>query len=69
MAGQCGYRVKIADENKSEIYKAFENRDEITVVDKQYLTGNLLIIRADFSRIASCLQFLCSILLLRPYRT
>ncbi len=60
--------VKVADKNKKEIYTAFENDANITVLDKQYLTGKFVqIINNDFTRIAVMTSSLVFFVLLIVY--
>jgi 1-acyl-sn-glycerol-3-phosphate acyltransferase len=45
--------AKVLPHNKDTLYKSFDNQHEVTVVDRQYLTGRFVqIINDDFSKIA-----------------
>ncbi|HTF27971.1 MAG TPA: 1-acyl-sn-glycerol-3-phosphate acyltransferase, partial [Flavitalea sp.] len=45
--------AKVAADKKDAIYQIFQNNDEITVLDRQYLTGRFVqIINDDFNKIA-----------------
>ena len=60
--------VKVSPENKQAVYKAFENEQNITVLDKQYLTGKFVqIINDDFQSIAVMTSLLVFIVLLIMY--
>jgi 1-acyl-sn-glycerol-3-phosphate acyltransferase len=60
--------VKVSPEHKQEVYKAFENEQSITVLDKQYLTSKFVqIINDDFSSIALMTSLLVFIVLLIMY--
>jgi 1-acyl-sn-glycerol-3-phosphate acyltransferase len=60
--------VKTSAENKNAVYKAFENEKEVTVIDKQYLTGKFVdIISADFNSIALMTSLLVFFVLLIMY--
>ena len=57
--------VKTIPEKKQEVYKAFENEENVTVLDKQYLTSKFVeIINADFISIALMTSLLVFIVLL-----
>lgn len=60
--------VKVPQENKSAVYKAFDNDANSTVVDKQYLTAKFVdIINADFTKIAVMSSILVFSVLLLTY--
>ena len=60
--------LKVPAGNKKIVYDQFENNKNITVVDKQYLTGKLVeIINADFSSIAWMSSILVFTVLLITY--
>jgi uncharacterized protein len=60
--------VKVAPEHKQQVYKAFDNTPNITVLDKQYLSGRFVeIINADFSKIALMTSLLVFFVLLIMY--
>ncbi len=60
--------VKTSPEKRQEIYKAFENEEHVTVLDKQYLTTRLVeIVNTDFSRIALLTSLLVFFVLLLMY--
>lgn len=60
--------LKAAPEHKQEIYKAFENRQNVIVLDKQYLAGRFVeIIKADFTSIAVMTSLLVFVVLLIMY--
>lgn len=60
--------VKTSPEKKQEVYKAFENENNNTVLDKQYLTNRFVeIINADFGRIALMTSLLVFFVLLLMY--
>ncbi len=60
--------VKVAPEHKQQVYKTFENNPNITVLDKQYLSGRFVeIINADFSKIALMTSLLVFFVLLIMY--
>ena len=60
--------VKVSPENKQQVYKAFENEQSVTVLDKQYLAGRFVqIINDDFTRIALMTSLLVFIVLLLMY--
>ena len=60
--------VKVLPEQKQEVYKAFENDRNVTVVDKQYLTRKFVgIINDDFRRIALMTSLLVFTVLLILY--
>ena len=60
--------VKVSPENKSVIYKTFEDDPYSTVVDKQYLTAKFVdIINSDFTKIAIMSSLLVFIVLLLTY--
>jgi uncharacterized protein len=60
--------VKVSPENKQQVYKAFENDLNITVLDKQYLTGRFVqIINDDFTSIALMTSLLVFFVLLVMY--
>ncbi|CAN5715990.1 MMPL family transporter [soil metagenome] len=60
--------VKVSPENKQQVYKAFENEQNVIVLDKQYLAGRFVqIINDDFTRIALMTSLLVFIVLLLMY--
>ena len=60
--------VKVSPENKQQVYRAFENEQTVTVLDKQYLAGRFVqIINDDFTRIALMTSLLVFIVLLLMY--
>ena len=60
--------VKVGAENKQSVYKAFENDPNVTVLDKQYLTGRFVdLINNDFSSIAWMSSILVFTVLLLTY--
>ena len=60
--------VKTIPEKRQEVYKAFENEEHVTVLDKQYLTTKMVqIINSDFTRIALMTSFLVFMVLLIVY--
>ncbi|HMK02952.1 MAG TPA: 1-acyl-sn-glycerol-3-phosphate acyltransferase [Ferruginibacter sp.] len=60
--------VKIFPEKRQDIYKTFDSDENVTVLDKQYLTNRLVeIINADFTRIALMTSFLVFFVLLIMY--
>lgn len=60
--------VKTSPGNKTAVYKAFENDPNITVIDKQYLTGRFVeIINSDFTSIALMSSILVFTVLLLTY--
>ncbi len=60
--------VKTIPEKRTEVYKAFENNEHVTVLDKQYLTNRFVqIINADFTKIALMTSLLVFIVLLIVY--
>lgn len=60
--------LKVAPGMKQEVYKAFENNPELTIIDKQYLTSKFVeIIQSDFSRIALFTSILVFVVLLLTY--
>jgi len=60
--------VKVSPEHKQEVYKAFENEQNVTVLDKQYLTSKFVqIINDDFTRIALMTSLLVFFVLLIMY--
>ncbi len=60
--------VKTIPEKRQQVYKAFENEEHVTVLDKQYLTSRLVeIINADFTRIALMTSLLVFFVLLIMY--
>ena len=60
--------IKTTAENKQVIYKTFENDSNVTVIDKQYLTGKFVdIIVSDFNSIALMTSLLVFFVLLIMY--
>jgi len=60
--------VKTFPEKRQEIYKTFEADENVTVLDKQYLTNRLVeIINSDFTRIALMTSLLVFFVLLIMY--
>ncbi|MES2891108.1 MAG: 1-acyl-sn-glycerol-3-phosphate acyltransferase [Bacteroidota bacterium] len=60
--------VKVAAENKAQVYAAFKNNSNVTVVDKQYLAERFVaIINADFSKIALMSSIFVFLVLLVTY--
>ncbi len=60
--------VKVSPEHKQSLYKAFENEQNITVLDKQYLTAKFVqIINDDFTSIALMTSLLVFFVLLIMY--
>lgn len=60
--------VKTVPQNRQAVYKAFENDEHVTVLDKQYLTSRFVeIINADFSSIALMTSLLVFFVLLLMY--
>jgi 1-acyl-sn-glycerol-3-phosphate acyltransferase len=60
--------VKAFPERKQEVYKAFENEEHVTVLDKQYLTKRFVeIINSDFNSIALMTSLLVFFVLLIMY--
>jgi 1-acyl-sn-glycerol-3-phosphate acyltransferase len=60
--------VKVSPEHKQTVYKAFGNEQNITVLDKQYLTGQFVqIINNDFQSIALMTSILVFVVLLIMY--
>lgn len=60
--------VKTIPQKKQEVYKAFENEEHVTVLDKQYLTSRFVeIINADFTSIALMTSLLVFFVLLLMY--
>ena len=60
--------VKTIPEKRKEVYKAFENEDHVTVLDKQYLTNRFVeIINSDFTSIALMTSLLVFFVLLIMY--
>ena len=60
--------VKVSSEDKQTVYHAFENEQNITVLDKQYLAGRFVqIINNDFQSIALMTSILVFIVLLIMY--
>jgi uncharacterized protein len=60
--------AKVAADKKPEVYNAFEGSSEITVLDRQYLTGRLVeIINDDFNKIAWMSGLLVFFVLLVTY--
>ncbi|MES2774225.1 MAG: 1-acyl-sn-glycerol-3-phosphate acyltransferase [Bacteroidota bacterium] len=60
--------VKVAPEHKQSIYKTFENDQNVTVLDKQYLAGRFVqIVKDDFSSIALMTSLLVFFVLLLMY--
>ena len=56
--------VKVSPEHKQEVYHAFENDPDVTVLDKQYLTARFVqIINDDFTSIALMTSLLVFIVL------
>lgn len=60
--------LKALPDKKQEVYRAFENENNVTVLDKQYLTSRFVeIINADFGRIALMTSLLVFFVLLLMY--
>jgi 1-acyl-sn-glycerol-3-phosphate acyltransferase len=60
--------VKTTPENKTSIYKVFDNNSSITVTDKQYLTNKLVaVVNTDFNKIAWMSSLLVFFVLLISY--
>lgn len=60
--------VKVAPGKRPALYKAFENREDITAIDKQYLTSRLVeIVNSDFTRIALMSSILVFVVMLLTY--
>ncbi|MEI9910596.1 MAG: 1-acyl-sn-glycerol-3-phosphate acyltransferase [Bacteroidota bacterium] len=60
--------VKVSPEHKQAVYSTFENEPNITVLDKQYLTGKVVqIINDDFTSIALMTSLLVFFVLLIMY--
>lgn len=60
--------VKVASENKKLVYNEFEKEQNVTVLDKQYLTGKFVqIINDDFTSIALMTSLLVFFVLLIMY--
>ena len=60
--------VKVSPQNKKQVYTAFENDANTTVLDKQYLTTKFVeIINADFTSIALMSSILVFVVLLITY--
>jgi uncharacterized protein len=60
--------VKTIPEKSAEVYKVFENDEQVTVLDKQYLTKRFVeIINADFTKIALMTSLLVFMVLLIVY--
>ncbi len=60
--------LKVLPEHKQAVYKAFENEQNITVLDKQYLAGRFVqIINDDFTSIAIMTSLLVFFVLLIMY--
>ena len=60
--------VKTLPGKRQDVYKAFENDTQLTVLDKQYLTNRFVeIINSDFTRIALMTSFLVFMVLLIVY--
>ena len=60
--------IKVSPEHKQVVYNAFENKPNITVLDKQYLTTRFVqIINDDFTRIALMTSLLVFFVLLIMY--
>lgn len=60
--------VKAIPEKRQEVYKTFENDEQVTVLDKQYLTTRFVeIINEDFSKIALMTSMLVFMVLLIVY--
>ena len=60
--------VKAIPGKRKEVYKAFENEQNVTLLDKQYLTNRLVeIINADFTSIALMTSLLVFFVLLLMY--
>ena len=60
--------AKVSPQHKKEIYKTFENNPDVTVIDKQLLTGKLIdTINNDFTNIAILTSSLVFIVLLLTY--
>ena len=60
--------AKVAQGHKKDVYKTFENNPDVTVIDKQLLTGKLIdTINNDFTNIAVLTSSLVFIVLLLTY--
>jgi 1-acyl-sn-glycerol-3-phosphate acyltransferase len=60
--------VKTVPEKRQEVYKTFENKRNVTVLDKQYLTNRFVeIINSDFTKIALMTSLLVFFVLLLMY--
>ena len=60
--------VKVPPENKTALFKTFENDPNVTVLDKQYLTSKFVeIVNSDFSSIALMTSILVFFVLLLVY--
>lgn len=60
--------VKTIPEKRQEVYKTFANEEQVTVLDKQYLTNRFVeIVNSDFSSIALMTSMLVFIVLLIVY--
>ncbi|CAN5658018.1 MMPL family transporter [soil metagenome] len=60
--------VKTTQKNKPIVYKVFEKQNDVTVIDKQYLTNKLVeAVNADFTTIAVMSSLLVFIVLLITY--
>ena len=60
--------IKVADKNKSAVYKSFENNNAVTVLDKQYVADRMAeIINTDFTSIALMSSILVFTVLLITY--
>lgn len=60
--------VNVPSENKKQLYQAFDNQPNATVLDKQYLTGKFVeLINVDFTKIAFITSLLVFFTLLLTY--
>jgi len=60
--------VKVSPENKEALYQAFDNEQNVTVLDKQYLAGRFVqIVNDDFTKIALMSSILVFVVLLIMY--
>ncbi|MES1214371.1 MAG: 1-acyl-sn-glycerol-3-phosphate acyltransferase [Bacteroidota bacterium] len=60
--------IKTSTESKQAVINRFDNRDDVTVLDRQYLTSRLTeIVNADFNQIAWLTSILVFVVLLLTY--
>ncbi len=60
--------VKVDDEQKPVVYKSFENRDNLLILDKQYLTNRFVnVLKDDFALLANLSFFLVLLILILSY--